>query len=367
MALTQSRFLTNARINRIIGTLAATLEIQRPLLYLRRLNLVPAFDDELIGRFTGKIIAADLIADDQAAVVQESLTLEILTNAAPNIKLGQRLGQKLLNRLKEFEANPTKTGQNALRDWDNRIAENLLLGIRWRMNSIACAMMIDSFSYNRLGVNISGATWGMPSNLKVTVGTAWSTAATATPLSDIWGMDQVASLAYGIRYDKITMTTPDFRNMVATTEFANKATLVLGANFLLAPTAIPTKEDPRTMAIAAQVLGKTIELDDFQFNTRNNAGTLTTARALPTGTVLLSRTQDENDDNVMDFSNGIPTESVVASMIGGGPDGINNQYGPLAYWTGRPDLNPPDITAWGVCKGFARKHVPEATAVLLGV
>lgn len=366
MALTQSRFLSVARINRIIGTLASQLEIARPLIYLNRLNLVPAFDDELVGRFTGKVLAADLIADDQEAVVQESMTLELLTNAAPNIKTGQRLGQKLLNRIKQLEAYPTQTGMNAMKDWDMRIAENLLLGIRWRQNALACAMMTDSLSYNRLGVNISAATWGMPSNLKVTVGTAWSNVA-STPLSDIWGIDQVASLAYGITYDTVTMTTPDFRNMIATTEFANKATLVLGAAFLLAPSAIPTKNDPRTMGMATQVLGKTIVLDDFQFNTRNNAGTLSTARALPTGTVLLSRSQDVGDDTVMDFSNGIPTESIVASMIGEGNMGITDQYGPIAFWTGREDLNPPDVTAWAVAKGFPRKHVPEATAVLLGV
>jgi hypothetical protein len=365
---TQMRFLTTARINRIIGTLAAQLEIQRPLIYLDRLPLVPAFDDELVGRFTGHILAADLIADDQEALVQESLTLDIISHQAPNIKIGQRLGQRLLNRLKQLEDNPSVQGENALRDWDMKLAENLLLGVRWRMNALACAMMIDSFAYNRFGIVITGATFGMPSNLKVTVGTAWSTAATATPLSDIWGIDQVASLAYGITYDTVTMTTPDFRNMIATTEFANKATLTLGAYFLTTPAALPTKQDPRMMEIATQVLGKKIVLDDFQYNTRNNAGALTTTRALPTGTVLLSRSQDVGDQNVMDFANGVPTESIAADMIGGAPEGLGGeQYGPVAYYSGRPDLNPPDITAWAVVKGFPRKHVVESTAVLLGV
>jgi hypothetical protein len=257
-------------------------------------------------------------------------------------------------------------GQNALRDWDNRLAENLLLGVRWRMNVMACAMMIDSFSYNRWGIKLSGATWGMPANLKVTVGTAWSTAATATPLSDIWAMDQVASLAYGITYDTVTMTTADFRNMIATTEFANKATLILGANFLLTTAAMPTKQDPRMMELAGQVLRKTIVLDDFQFNVRNNDGTITSSRALPTGTVLLSRKQDEGDGNTWDMANGVPTESIVSGMVGNAPD-IGEQYGPLGYYTAREDLNPPDVTAWAVARCFPRKHLPEATAVLSGV
>jgi hypothetical protein len=363
------RWLTTSRLNRIVGTLAAQLEIQRPLIYLRRLPLVPAFDDELIGRFTGKIFAADIIADDQEAVVTEGMSIEISSNTAPNVKIGQHLGQRLLNRIRQLEAGQMSVaGQNAMNDWDMQLAQNLLLGVRWRMNVMACAMMIDAFSYNRWGIKLTSATWGMPANLKVTVGTAWSTAATATPLSDIWNMDQVASLNYGITYDTVTMTTPDFRNMVATTEFANKATLVLGANFLLGTTAMPTKQDPRTMEIAGQVLNKRIVLDDFQFNTRGNDGTITTARALPTGTVLLSRAQDEGDGNVWDMANGVTTESVVAGMVGNGPTGLGGeQYGPIGYYTGREDLNPPDLTAWGVAKCFPRKHIPEATAVLSGV
>jgi hypothetical protein len=367
--LSGMRWLTTARINRIVGRLAAKLEIARPLLYLARLPLVPAFDDELVGRFTGKILAADLVADEQEAVVQESMTLDVVAQPAPNIKHGQRLGQRLLNRLEALRNNPTAQGENALADWDKNLAANLLLGVRWRMNALACAMMIDSFSYSRLGLVISGATWGMPAGLKVTVGTAWSVAATATPIADIFALDQYARLNYGIMYDKVTMTTPDFRNMIATTEFANKATLVLGAYFLTTPAALPTKQDPRMLQIAQQILGKTIELDDFQYNTRANDGTLSTTRALPTGTVLLSRTQDEGDGSVMDMANAIPTESVVAGLTGGNEFGAMpaNQYGPIGYYTRRPDFNPPDVVAWCVAKSFPRKFVSEATAVLNGV
>jgi hypothetical protein len=302
------------------------------------------------------------------AVVQESMTIEVTTNAAPNIKIGQRLGQKLLNRIAQMEAGSLAVaGQNAMKDWDNSLADNLLLGVRWRMNALACAMMIDSFAYDRLGIKLSGVTFGMPAILKVTVGVAWSVPATATPVSDIFGMDQVARLNYGIDYDTITMTTVDFRNMIATVEFANKATLLLGAMFLVTPAALETKNDPQMVQLAGRVLGKTIVLDDFQFNTRNSAGAVTKTRALPTGTVLLSRSQDEGNGEMMDMANGVPTEARVAEMIGG-VDGLGGeQYGPVGYYTGRADLNPPDVTAWACAKAFPRKFVPEATAVLLGV
>src|SRR5262249_13058234 len=154
------------RLNRIIGTLAAKLDIERPLTFLGRLPLVSAFDDELTGRFTGRIMAADVIADDQRAVVQESISIDVLTDVIPNVKIGQRRGQRLLTRLKQFEAGQmTTVGENALRDWDNQLAENLLLGVRQRMNALACAMMLDAATYNRWGIQITGATWGMPANL----------------------------------------------------------------------------------------------------------------------------------------------------------------------------------------------------------
>ncbi len=365
-AISQMRFLSVVRLNRIIGTLAAELEIQRPLIYLQRLPIVNAFDDELIGRFTGRIIAADLIADDQMATIQESMQIEISTNAAPNIKIGQRLGQKLLNRIAAMEAgNMSVEGQNVLKDWDNNLAENLLLGVRWRMNVLACAMMTDSLTYDRWGIKISNATWGMPANLKVTAGVAWSNPSTATPINDILGMDQVARLAYGIEYDKVTMTTPDFRNMIQTTEFANRASLFTSAMFLLTPAAIETKNDPMMLTLAQKMLGKTIVLDDFQFNTRGNDGTLSVGqRALPIGKVLFSRAQDEGDGNIMDMANAVPTEARVANMIGS-IDGLGGeQFGPIAYYSGRADLNPPDMVAWAAAKAFPRKFIPEATAVL---
>jgi hypothetical protein len=365
---TQMRFLSTARINRIIGTLAAKLEIERPLVWLDRLNLVPAFNDELTGRFTGKVLAADLIVDDQRAVVQENMSLELVADTIPNIKIGQKLPQRLLDRLRQFEQQGTVSGENALRDWDMKIAENLLLSVRQRQNAIACAMMMDSFSYDRLGVKITGATWGMPANLKVTPSVAWGgNPTTATPLSDIWNIDQVARLAYGIEYDTVTMSTSDFRDMAATTEFAQRATLVIGAHFLLSSAALRTKNDPEMMKIAKQVLGKEIVLDDHTYNVRANDGTITTTRTLPLHKVVLHRSQDERDDSIWDMANGMPTESIVADMIGQGvgADLGGEQYGPIAYWTpASPDLNPPGAVCFAVVKSFPRKFVPESSAVL---
>jgi hypothetical protein len=367
--LTQWRFLNSVRLNRIIGALAAELEIKRPLVWLERCPLVAADDDEIMGRFTGKIMAADVIADDQKAVVNQSMTLELITHTIPNVKHGERIGQKTLNRLQRLKEGTlaVTSGANRFRDWEMQIAENLLLGVRWRMNMMVAAMMMDTFSYSRFGVQISGASWGMPSNLKVTTGVTWATAATATPLADILAIDQVARLTYGIEFDTITMRTLDFRDMVATTEFANKATITLGAMFLVTPAAILTKADPQMHALAERILGKTIVFDDAVYNERNNDGSITTTNVLPLHKVVLTRSQDHGNANAYDMANGTPTESVTADLIGMGPQGLGGaeQTGPVAYYTPADDaLNPPGIDAWAVARCFPRKFIPESSAVL---
>jgi hypothetical protein len=339
VGLVDARFLDSARINRVVQTLASSLEVQRPLVYLDRLNLNPADDDEILARFTGNIIAADIIADDQEAVVQDSGKVELSVHAIPNIKLGQRVGQAKLNMIRRLESVGGMAGEaDQLMGWEQRFGAQLVTGVRQRLNALACAMMLDSADYNRMGIVLSGASWGMPAGLKVTPGTPWSTAASAAPIDDIFGMDQVATDAYGVVYNKLTMSSAAFRYMVATTQFAQNASLKVNAGYLLAPTSL------------------------------TNSGTPSRRRYLPSNKVILSRAEDERDDNVMDIGNAVTTESLVgdvnSGMIGENPFAGGGQFGPVAYYTRRPDLNPPDTVAWSVARAWPRKLVPEATAVL---
>jgi hypothetical protein len=68
----------------------------------------------------------------------------------------------------------------------------------------------------------------------------------------------------------------------------------------------------------------------------------------------------------MDWANAVVTESIVGSMVDmpfGGFDGP--QAGPVGYVTSpNTDLNPPNLTLWGVARGFPRKHKLGANAVL---
>jgi hypothetical protein len=372
--LTQGTLLQSVRLNKIVNRLAAELDVIRPLNFLDMLPLVPALDGELTGRFTGKIIAADIIADNQKAVVQQSQKLDIVRFDAPNIKIGYELGQKDLNRmfaLMKGTYAQVQGGQNALRDWDKDIAMIVFRGVRERMNAIACGMMIDSLAYNRLGVQFANVTWGMPSSFKVTAAVAWTSPTTATPITDLLGLDTVTRVSYGRVFNKYTMSTADFMLMAATTQFANLATFNVGvpAAFLVTPAALKTMDTPSMMLLAGKILGgKTIVLDDTTYWEKNADGTETQKRALPLGKVLMTRTEDEKDGSVWDMGNGVVTESMVSDLVGGGMIGGSiggEAFGPISYYTSKNvDLNEPGAIAWAVARAWPRRYVPEASAVL---
>jgi hypothetical protein len=62
-------------------------------------------------------------------------------------------------------------------------------------------------TYDRLGVKLTGVTFGMYSDLKVTPGTAWSSTS-STPLTDINNLRSIALQRYNIDFNRVTMTTP---------------------------------------------------------------------------------------------------------------------------------------------------------------
>jgi hypothetical protein len=175
------RWLSSSRIKMIVQTLASRVDVSVwPLLFLDRTPVVQADDDEIVGRFTGNVLAADIIADDQEAVVYEAGKLELVSTQIPNLKIGSRLGQATLNRMNRMRNGAIlPTDENFMETWENQFAERLVFGVRQRMNALICAMMLDSLTYNRLGIQVNG-TWGMPSVLKATPTTPWDNTA-ATP------------------------------------------------------------------------------------------------------------------------------------------------------------------------------------------
>lgn len=363
MIISNWKFLDSVKINFIVQTLADQLEANQTLLFLSRTPVVNADDDEITGKFKGAVFAADIIADDQEAVVYESGNFQFQQNTIPNLKVGQRVGQGMINRLNRMSNNMAQTGDvNFFENWQMQMAENLVTGIRQRINALICAMQIDSLNYNRLGIQLSNATWGMPSDLKVTSVTGWDDANNSTPITDIQVIaTEVGPDNYGEQYDRITMTSRAFRYLTGSAEFQNRIKGQLRYNF--GSGQINTRDTGAMRQLLADIVGMEVEIYDGTYWTRSNNGAKVREKVLPNNKVIFSVKGDDNDGNAMDFANGVVTESVVGS-VAGTPGFDGEAFGPISYYTHNQDLNPPDIKAWAVARGFARKHRESATAVL---
>lgn len=367
MLLGNGQFLSSTRLSRVLLDQATKFQQRLPRRFLDRLPLVPATDNEITARITSKNYAADLVADGQAAVVRQSIQLNYVATAIPNIKSGIDLPQSLLSLLDDIQSNLRGSAATdpdaAIALEEAGIAFTLLGNVRDMMNVMACGMFTDSFTYNRNGV-IVNATFGCPSDLKATSSPLW-TSTSATPITDINTMRQHALTTYGESYNRVTLSTADLTNAWATTEFK---TLVAGLSQIAAPLSVSNfnTRDPRNAQFLAALIGCEIETEDKIYNIINPDGTQSSGKVLALGKVLLSNTADDNEPGTWDFANAIVTESLTSQYAGGLYDfPAGKQRGPVAYYAPKSvDMNPPGLNAWGVARGFPRKHRPTACAVL---
>jgi hypothetical protein len=371
MAITINRtdFFSTTRITRLVQTLANELEISQPLTFLNRTAIVPVVDDiEILGSYSGPIFAADLITEDAEAVVVDGGRFEVSASVTsiPKIKIGARVSESMIRKLTNLKQGIELVGDSSLiTGWELNFAKNLVTGVRHRMNALCAAMMLDNHTYDRLGVKIAGS-FGAPSDLKVTLLTTkrWIAAnnATMTPISDLETLKRLALTKYGKTYDRVTMSTEAFANITASTEFAERARLFLAIEPSMFSLSLLSQE--RQEEVFRGITGLNLELEDAQMRVREQGGSSTQTRYLPHNQVLLSFTGDDGDSGAYDFANGIVTESIVAPLIAGAPDFGGEQVGPVAYYNGNRELNPPDLRAWAVARGFPRKHDKYATAVI---
>ncbi len=364
--------LATARVNRIMQGLRDARELPGNLLFLNRTPRVNATDGEILADFTGNVFAADIIADNQRAVVRNTGSFSLETVKLPNIKHGSPLTQEMINLLERINAGGAiRDDVGVVTNYLGRTLNNLLTGVMQTMEILRVGCALDTLSWNRGGV-IFTASWGTPAVLKVTPGVTWATAATATPIADIQTQVAVRRETYGQPTNRITMTSVAFRQMIATVEFREKSVVynqIAGLNAANFP-----RDDIGTMQqFAGRILGLVIELYDSKYFTQSNAGVTSSAtNFLPDNKVLLSDSSADNDSSQVDIANGIVTESVVAGLTGtnfagaGGVGGFGGpQYGPIGYVTlSSFDLNAPGVTAWAVARSFPRKKNKASESVL---
>jgi hypothetical protein len=358
-------YMTALRLTQVIQGLIDIRDINAGLLWVGRTPITPAADGEILGRFSGNVLIADLIAEDSAAAVYSAGKLQFETYTRPKLKIGRALTESQLSQIDQIRRGEIR-GEEAFLNFIGPIATNCLAGIRQRMEFLIVSMLTDTMTYDRLGFKAIGATWGMPSDLKVTVVNPWDNPTTGTPVSDVLAMDLIGAVRYGLTYNRLTMSTQAFRYMIATTEFQNKAKVFIPAQ--LSFTNLNLANIQQMRVLAENTLGKAIEFYDSRYFVQDTAGNNTSAPYMAINKVILDNTDNDNNAMVRDFSNGIPQETKFLGLpnaaVIGGEALQGGQYGPIAYMTYPPELNSPELTLWAVAKGWPRKPKIQSNAVL---
>jgi hypothetical protein len=359
--------LAQTRIQAIIDEISDVRQRPENLLWVNRIPSVPALDEEILGRYTGRTLVADLVGEDQVAVVRAPQPIRLTQTKIPKLKHGEKITEKQIGLMSRIESNLASARERSI--FDDYIANSMMLlknGVLHRMEAIHNAMLIDAFSYSKLGIIISGLTWGMPSDLKVLIGTAWSISASATPVSDLLAVKRIASEKYGLNLNRVTMTTTDFVEMITTAQFRDAASALRGWNLTSTGNTIPTDNIDLQRDIASMVLGgMIIEINDRQYWDESTYGVQTATNFQPVGKIIMTSTAGDDNRSYWDWANGELAETVVDRMFGGALAMESGDEGPLAYATvGDPNLNPPGPVLWGAGRGWSRKHMEAASAVL---
>lgn len=347
--------------------------LPQPLIWNARVPDVPATDEEVSAKYVGTLLIADLIADDAKALTYTQGRFQFQTTVVPNLKMGIGMSQSMINALQRIRdlGGIANDDTGFFEDRWNKNVADVKYGVELRKEVFKLGMLLDGFSYDRLGIKMSSVTWGMYSDLKVTSSPVW-TGATGTPITDINLVRSIAQQRYGINLNRATMTTPDLRAMVATTEYASQVKNVFLTNLLGGPAPVATLQgDPFLKRLAELVIAGTgepfiIELDDRRYWSQADTGAITSNRFHPLGKVLLTSTANDGNSNAYDFANCPVTEGIVGSMFQSNVVGqIVRGRGPIGYTTlADASLNPPGTVTWGVARGAPRKHMNQASAVI---
>lgn len=374
MITAQTGFFSSARVTGLMQGITDPRLLPTPLVWSNRIPDVPGVDGEISAKYVGQMLIADIIADDQKAGTYQTGRFQFQTTQVPNIKMGISMNQSMIAELDRINAYGGIPNDD-VGVFDNKFMKMVAdakFGVQIRQEVLLIAMLLDGLDYDRLGIKMSGVTWGMYSDLKVTPSIAWSSTS-ATPLTDIATVRAVAMQRYGMNLDRATMTTPQLRAMVATTEYQNQVknvnfAVLLGAPTQTAPLTPDTILRRQAEMIISGGIGEpfTIEIDDRRYWAQSSSGAITSNRYQPNTKVILTSTANDGNSNAYDFLNCPVVESALvgafpSSVVGDMPRG----RGPIGYMTlADGALNPPGVVCWGVKRGFPRKHLNASSAVL---
>jgi hypothetical protein len=362
MAINQYQALAPARLTRMVqDMLVDPRTIDANLLWLNRTVVSQVTERELVARYFDWVRISPLIADNARSTGYKSGRIQTETTELANIKQHIDTDQTEINELSSLP--PVEGDPGFFANWMGRNAEKLLTGIRLQWNKMIVGLLRDEYTWRKDGINVNRVSWGMPSDMKTTVSVLWTDHSNATPVDDILAYLLYQKTRYNRIFNRITMSVNIFREIIATTEFQNKA------KFFLAPGLGFTNINALGLGAQQTMLENllsgpggsggpvTIEFDESRYDDNDDAGNWTSYRFQPIYEIFFTDTRDYNTTRSWDLGNTIPTESRLAGLVGGvvGGDIPSNTYGPISYAVVPPDLDPPIMAQYGVARSFPRK------------
>lgn len=347
--------LNSTRLTRVVNAIQDVREIPGSLANLGRCPQVPAINDEIIGHFIGRVYIADVISDGQRARSHKAGRVIPQSYSLPNIKVGYQLNEADLKSFHEWGLRGTD-GEDAFSRWQENKLGFSLLGVRQRQEQMITGMKVDALDYAGFGVSGS-VTWGMPSDLKVTVGTAWTDASNATPVDDILTLKLTAKAKYGETYNRIEMSLSAFQLMIATTNFINRVKSIPLTLTNYEYTNLSRYDIETQVKLASTLLGMELIVRDDRYWFIDGEGNELSYRYHPINMVVLSDSQDDGREDAWDFAVGTAAEALMSDIagtqvIGGAVERVENA--PVSFATSQ--FNPPQVELWTSMVGFPRKH-----------
>jgi hypothetical protein len=356
--------LTSTNITRVAQAIVDRQTLPQPLLFYQRAAKPQVSDEEITLRQKFYTFAADIVSTDSKALIRDNMNFATETSRVAKFKHGFGLSESqalLFDRIENAQASAAEV--ISFNSHVSRNVRGLILGIQQRQESMLVGMLLDGYSYDRLGIKLSG-TWGMPGDLKFNPATQWNNTA-ATPITDLITIKAYALRKYGELFNRITMSFQCLQYIVKTQEFLDlyKA---LKFSWDVPNGAIITADTAQFATVVGSMCGMTIETYDGMYREYNSTEDLAEpVRFLPENMVILSQTADDNNSAGWDFAQAINMEAVFAkyggtSIIGAIPQ---NTYGIVSYTTqADPALNPAGMVCWAVDRGAPRKARPTCSA-----
>lgn len=375
-----ANLFNSVRVNEILQSVIQDPRLlPAPMVWGDRIPDKQAPEEEIMARFYGTLLMADLVADDAVAGVYDQGTFQFESNKVPNIKTGVRFTQAMINVLNRLQryGGGDRMDQDMFDDWQLNALVMAMNGVEQRKEMLRVAMLMDGMNYNRLGIKMSNVTWGMYQDLKITVDTDWSNP-NALGLTDLQATRRIARVRYNKNFNRYTCSTAQFLYLTQQTQFIQQArTFGFGMfNGVPAP-AIPLQTDGMLKQVLSRIITGAdadkggggsfeIEIDDRRAWSQDENGVTTNQPYQPVTAGILTDSADDGNTQVWDFAQGVVTESVVASLLPYNLIGpMEMAYGPIAYVTAaNAQLNPAGLIHWAVDRGFPRRKQLQCSACL---